>query len=91
MLESSRKLLVRNTGQYLLVDPQDWELVKGISWRLVDGVIEAPNGLTYEEVCNFPLDTKNRYGYIYSKIRKHLIPKDKSWEFSEFHGKFILK
>lgn len=82
------KLLVRNTGEYIKVDPKDWDVVKDIHWVFKNDRVEALNGNTYEQIVGLK-GVKHRCGDKYDKRRDHLIPEDQEWKYSEYHQKYI--
>ena len=84
------KLLVRNTGEYIKVDPQDWDMVKDIHWVFKNDRVEALNGNTYEQVVGLQ-GLKNKHGNKYDKRRDQFIPEDQEWQYSEYYQKYIAQ
>jgi sulfatase maturation enzyme AslB (radical SAM superfamily) len=83
------KLKLRNSGKYIKVDKQDWNLVKDIHWVLRDNKVVTRNGRTYEDVIGLK-GHKNKMGSVFDKTRDNYIPNNKDWVFSKYHNQYIL-
>jgi len=82
-------LKLKNSEDYLIIDPSDWNTVKDILWFVYKGQITTRSGIPYEEVCCFPSNTKNIDDNLLDKRRDRLVPKEEQWVWSEFYGKMI--
>lgn len=82
------RLLVRGTDDYILVDKQDWNIVKDIYWVFKNGRVEAKNGLSYEQIIGLEF-YKNRVGNVLDKRREFYIPQNQNWVYSEYHQQYI--
>lgn len=80
------KLLIRGTGEFLIVDALDWEKVRDIPWRQGKGAILSPEGTIYEQFCG--IEGKHRLGSALDKRREYYIPLDKEWVYSEYYNDY---
>ena len=68
--EDFKRLQNRTTGDWMIIDPIDWDNVKEVFWFFVDGKVVNKSGQTYEDYVGINMKGRKHLRGVLNKLRE---------------------